>query len=147
MFESGAQNKTSLHALMTKTELACLRTAVLEAIQRLEPAGASERVQALQSMPAPSADFLLHLGPLSLAPTSILYAEKESSVLTENSPTRCAFETARQAAFPQSSLQLISNPCHSPVQHASLIFHVLNFLPSIKTFYQQLKRSKLRQAA
>ena len=147
MFETGAQNKDALQALMTKTELIQLRTRVLNAIQRLEGAGACERVRALKDMPAPSVYFSPLLPPLSSAPTLVLYAEKESSVLTEQSPTRAAFETARHVCFPHSSLQRVCNPRPSPVQHASLIFHVLNFLPPIHAFYRQLKRSKLREAA
>jgi len=33
------------------------------------------------------------------------------------------------------------------VQHASLIFHAFDFQPALGEFYQQLKSSKLRQAA
>jgi pimeloyl-ACP methyl ester carboxylesterase len=142
MFEAGAQNKDSLRGLMTRRELQRLRAGVLDTIQSIDAVGARERVQALREMPMLSSYFSPDMLPLSTAPAMILYAEKEGSVITENSPTRFALEKAHGAYFSDSSVHLVSNPRGSPVQHASLVFHVSNFKPCIKGFYQGLKRGK-----
>ncbi len=147
MFESGAQNRDTLYALMTKGELERLRDGVLSAIRNIDAAGACERVQALKGMPAPAGYFSPDVLPLSDAPALILYAEKEASVITSKSPTRFALEQAPRAYFTNSTVRLISNPRGSPVQHASLIFHVFNFLPSIKAFYRRVKKNPARAAA
>jgi pimeloyl-ACP methyl ester carboxylesterase len=147
MFEAGAQNKDLLYALMSKGELERLKTSALGAIQNLDAAGATERVQALKEMPAPAGYFNPDALPLSDAPTLILYAEKEASVITSKSPTRFALEQAPRAYFPNSTVRLITNPRGSPVQHASLIFHVFNFLPPIQIFYRQVRKSKVPLAA
>jgi hypothetical protein len=147
MFEAGAQNKESLYTLMTKGELERLRAGVLGTIRNLDAAGACERVQALKGMSAPAAYFSPEILPLSDAPALILYAEKEGSVITERSPTRFALERAPRAYFSDVTVQVITNPRGNPVQHASLIFHVFNFLPPIKDFYRRLKKRKLRTAA
>lgn len=142
MFEAGAQNRESLYALMTKGELERLRDGVLNTIRSIDAVGACERVKALKDMPAPAGYFSPDILPLSDAPTLILYAEKEASVITAKSPTRFALEQAPRAYFTHSTVRLISNPRGSPVQHASLIFHVFNFLPSIKAFYRQVKKGQ-----
>ncbi|HTB80915.1 MAG TPA: alpha/beta hydrolase [Opitutaceae bacterium] len=146
MFESGAQNKEALRAIMTRDELHRLREAVMGAIRDINFTGACERMQSLKQMEAPGAYFSPALLPLSEAPALILYAEKESSVITENSPTRFAFETAHRAYFPRSTYRLIANQHGSPVQHASLIFHSSNFLPPISAFYKQLKPRRALQS-
>lgn len=147
MFEAGAQNKESLRVLMTRGELAQLREAVIGTIKSIDATGACERVQSLREMEAPSSYFSQLLLPLSDAPTVILYAEKESSVITEHSPTRFALQSAHRAYFPHSQYKVITNRRGSPVQHASLIFHCFNFLPSISAFYRQLKARKADKAA
>ena len=147
MFEAGAQNKESLHTLMTRGELERLRTGVLDTIRTLDAAGACERVQALKGMPVPTGYFSPAVLPLSDAPTLILYAEKEASVLAEKSPTRFALEGAPRAYFSHGTVQVVTNPRGNPVQHASLIFHVFNFLPPIRAFYRGLKKGKVRAAA
>ncbi len=143
MFEAGAQNKESLHTLMTRGELERLRHGVLDAIQSIDAAGACERVQALKGMPSPADYFSPENLPLSDAPALILYAEKEASALAENSPTRFALERAPRAYFSNGTVRVVTNPRGTPVQHASLIFHVFNFLPPIRAFYRGLKKGKL----
>jgi hypothetical protein len=147
MFEAGAQNRETLHTLMTKGELERLRNGVLGTIRSIDAAGACERVQALSGMPAPAGYFSPGILPLSDAPALVLYAEKEASVITPDSPTRFALERAPRAYFSNGSVRLISNPRGSPVQHASLIFHVFNFLPSINGFYRRVKKGKAAAAA
>lgn len=78
--------------------------------------------------------------PLCLAPTLILYAEKESAVLAEHAPSVFVFQSAHRAYFPHSVGQTVTNPGGGPVQHASLLFHSANFLPPISRFYRQLKK-------
>ena len=143
MFESGAQNKESLRVLMTRGELQQLRDAVMKTIRTIEPAGACERVQALRQLETPSSYFSQTLLPLSEAPTLILYAEKESSVIADHSPTRFVLESAHRAYFPESQHKIITNHRGSPVQHASLIFHCFNFLPAISAFYRGVKNRKV----
>jgi hypothetical protein len=132
---------------MTRNELECLRAGVVGTIRNLDAAGACERVQALKGMSPPAAYFSSAILPLTDAPALILYAEKETSVITGSSPTRFALERAPRAYFSDVSVQVVTNPHGNPVQHASLIFHVFNFLPPIKAFYQRLKKGKLREAA
>ncbi len=147
MFEAGAQNKGTLHQLMTPGELRQLREAVMSTIQGIDGVGACQRVQALKQMQPASSYFSQSTLPLSDAPTLILYAEKESSVIADASPTRFAMETAHRAYFPHSHVRLISNAKGAPVQHASLIFHCFNFLPSISAFYKHLKTGKIFKTA
>jgi pimeloyl-ACP methyl ester carboxylesterase len=142
MFEAGAQNKEALRAIMSRGELHRLREAVMGTIRSVNITGACERVQALKRMEAPSSYFSQALLPLSDAPTLILYAEKESSVLVDRSPTRFALETAHRAYFPRSTCRLVINQGGSPVQHASLIFHCFNFLPPISAHYKRIKSRK-----
>lgn len=147
MFESGAQNKNALRALLTRGELQRLRDAVLGTIRHVDARSAIERVGALRHMQSPRDYFSPALLPLSDAPTLILYAEKEGAVITESSPTRFVFEKAHRAYFPHSDCRCVSNPIGSPVQHASLIFHYFNFLPPIAGFYRQLKTGENRRSA
>lgn len=143
MFEAGAQNKETLRTLMSGAELKKLRDAVIGTIQGIEDAGAAQRVDALSRMRPPSSYFSQKILPLSDAPALIMYAEKESSVLTEQSPTRFALESAHRAYFPHSHFRVIANQNGNPVQHASLIFHCVNFAPPISAFYQHLKTGKI----
>jgi len=147
MFEAGAQNKAALRALMTPAELAGLRAAVMATIRGITPTGAWERVRALRTMAAPPAYFAPALLPLATVPALVLYAEREEAVLEAGSPTRFAFEGALRAYFPRGRLQTVATAFGPPVQHASLIFHAFDFQPALGEFYQQLKSSKLRQAA
>ncbi len=147
MFEAGAQNKASLRLVLTPGELLKLRDDVLGTIAAIEAVGASERVQAMRAMQAPTA----WTGPstsavLSTVPTLILYAEKESSVLNDRSPTRQAFEQTLQAIFPRGDCRVVSGGV-SPVQHASLIFHYFQFLPPVEEFYRELRTGNFRLAA
>ena len=147
MFEAGAQNKAALFSLMTPAELTRLHAAVMAAISGITFTGARERVSALRAMAAPSDYFTPALLPLTTAPGLVLFAEREEAVLAAGSPTRFAFASALRAYFPDGRMQVIAQPFGPPVQHASLIFHVFDFLPAIRAFYHRLKSSKLKAAA
>lgn len=142
MFEAGAQNKAALATLLTRAELAELRAGVLATIANVTPRGALARVRAMKHMASPSSYLTPELLPLTEAPTLVLYAEKEGAVIAENSPARAALERACTVFFPRGACRVVSNPRGSPVQHASLIFHVENFLPHIGKFYRGLKNRK-----
>jgi alpha-beta hydrolase superfamily lysophospholipase len=147
MFEAGAQNREALRALMTVEELHRLRDAVLGTIKNVDAVGACERVQSLRDMPALSAWAKPADLPLTDAPTLVLYAEKETAVLAENSPTRTALESALPAFFPRGEIRVVTGGAGSAVQHASLIFHYYQFLPHLAGFFRGLKSGKLRLAA
>ncbi len=148
MFEAGAQNKLALRALMTQSELERLRDAVMGTIRSVTPSGARERVEALRAMVAPTAYFSQVLLPLTEAPVLILFAEREDSVLDSASPTRFALESAHRAYFPHGRVQRVGAlPGGAQVQHASLIFHVFEFLPHLGGFYSKLRHTKLKSAA
>lgn len=140
MFELGAQNQAALLTLMTRAELTYLHSTIIGTIRAIDATGASERVQALKQFEDPSSYLRQSKLPLSSTPTLILYAEKESSVITDQSPTRFALESARRAYFPNSQLKVITNHRGSPVQHASLIFHCFNFRSAISQYYRHLKQ-------
>ncbi len=139
MFEAGAQNRDALKLVLNAEEAAELRDRVMGTIRAIDHAGACERVRSLQSMQSPLGYFAPMMLPLAEAPTLILYAEKEDSVVDEASPTRFVLESAHQAYFPRSRFAVISNPRGAPVQHASLIFHHQNFRPALQGFYARLK--------
>lgn len=145
MFEAGAQNQTSLRALMSVAELRHLHASVIAAIQSIDFTGACERLSALRQLPALSA-WGDSPRPLSTAPALILYAEKEGAVLHDRSPTRAALGTTLSAFFPGGRHHVVGGGT-SPVQHASLIFHYFQFLPLITAFYRQLKTRNVRLAA
>ena len=109
--------------LLTPGELSALRRNILASIQAIDAAGACERVEALCRLPPPQAT----AGPLSRAPALVLYAEKESSVPTENSPTRMVFESEAATLLPGALCRVVRGGAN-PVQHASLIFHYYEFL-------------------
>lgn len=142
MFEAGAQNKAVLLTLLTKTELAELRAGVQATIHGITAEGALARVRAMRDMACPSTYLTPELLPLSEAPTTILYAEKEGAVLSEGSPARTALERSCASYFPRGTLRVVANPRGAPVQHASLVFHAENFLPLFAGFYRQLKYRK-----
>lgn len=147
MFEAGAQNKAALATLLTKVELAELRAGVMNTIVGVTPRGALARVRALRDMASPSSYLTPELLPLSEAPTLVLYAEKESSVIADRSPARFALERACAAFFPAGFCRVVHNPRGAPVQHASLVFHVENFLPHFGKFYRGLKKRKASASA
>jgi hypothetical protein len=103
MFEAGAQNKEVPGAILSQDELRHLRTAVLATLQAIDFRGACERVQSLRQLRALSVGPGAGARPLTDVPTLILYAEKESSVLAERSPTRFAFENTAQNCFPKAT--------------------------------------------
>jgi alpha-beta hydrolase superfamily lysophospholipase len=145
MFESGAQNKASLRALMSAAELRHLHSHVIAAIQSIDYTGACERLSALRQFPALSA-WDGGPRPLSDAPALVLYAEKEGAVLHEGSPTRAALASTLSAFFPRGRHCIVAGGS-SPVQHASLIFHYFQFLTPITAFYRGLKARKDSLAA
>ncbi len=142
MFEAGTQNKAALATLLTRAELLELRTAVSRTLATVTPRGARARVRALRAMASPSSYLTPELLPLTEAPTLVLYAEKEGAVISARSPARFALERACGAFFPNGVCRVVSNPRGAPVQHASLIFHVENFLPWFGRFYRGLKSRK-----
>jgi pimeloyl-ACP methyl ester carboxylesterase len=146
MFEAGAQNKECIAAVMTAAEVRVLKDKVLNTIQSINMQGSSERVYALSEMKALSLFTDQKALPLTEAPVLILYAEKESAVLCENSPTRRALESHLLEYFPQGSIQIVSGGS-TPVQHASLIFHYYQFLQPLVLFYRKLRAHKVKAAA
>lgn len=148
MFEAGAQNKLALRALMTAPEVQRLRSAVMTTIRGLTAEGARQRVLALAAMCAPTDYFSPRLLPLTDAPTLVLFAEREDAVLDAGAPVLFALERAPRAYFPRGAVQRISaKPGGAAVQHASLIFHVFEFLPPLQAFYQSMRRRPLAFAA
>jgi pimeloyl-ACP methyl ester carboxylesterase len=147
MFGAGVQNKATLATLMSPAELERLHEAVMQTIARIDARGASERMRALCRFSSPAAYFSQRLLPLTEAPVLILFAEDEDAVIDSRSPTRFAFSAAHRAYFPQSVCRTLCNPRGAPVQHASLIFHIGNFLPPISRFYSAFKSRRFAQAA
>ncbi len=148
MFEAGAQNREALRAILGREELLHLRSAVMHSIREIDFRGACERVQSLRQLAGPAAEPGPEGRPLTAAPTLILYAEKESAVLAERSPTRAVLERAPRAWFPRGESRLVTHRGPGgPVQHASLIFHGADYQPLIADFYRRLKSGKVRQAA
>ncbi len=140
MFEAGAQNKAALRRLMTLPELERLRGSVAGAIRTLTARGARERVSALMAMRAPTDYFLPALLPLTTAPTLVLFAEREEDVLDARAPSIFAFRHAHRAYFPRGAVrEVAARAGEAPVQHASLIFHVFEFLPPLQAFYGRLR--------
>lgn len=148
MFEAGAQNKAALRMLMTRAEAERLQATVSDTIRALTAAGARARVAALRAMLPPSAYFSPASLPVSNAPSLVLFAEKEDSVLDPASPTRFALERAGGAFLPAVRVATVrARPGCAPVQHASLIFHVDEFLAHLRPFYQRIHRRSLPLAA
>ena len=148
MFEAGAQNKVALRRLMTVAELERLHASVTRTIRELSGRGARERIGALVAMKAPTDYFLPGLLPLTNAPALVLFAEREEAVLDANAPAIFAFKHAHRAYFPQGSVQEVAaRPGDAPVQHASLIFHVFEFLPPLQAFYARVRARHLPLAA
>jgi hypothetical protein len=146
MFDAGAQNREALGALFSPAELADLRRRITDAIHGIDAPGALERVRSLTFMPGLEA-MPGQAAAVTPSPALLLYAEKESSVLTATSPTRAALTRAHQVFFPRGRLCEVCNTSGSPVQHASLIFHAANFLPYVRSYYAGLKMRKLAAAA
>lgn len=146
MFDAGAQNREALDALFSPSALAALRRRVADAIGGIDPTGALERVRSLTFMPGLGAMAQEGLA-LTEAPALMLFAEKESSVLTATSPTRLALERHLPALFPRGRLLEVRNPTGDPVQHASLIFHAANFRPFLQSLYEEPKGRRWAAAA
>lgn len=142
MFDAGAQNKATLAALMTADEVRQLHQAVTGTIAAIDTRGAYERIRALDALPAPTASSLP-----DRTPTLALYAEKEENVLAANSPTRAVLKSAAARSPATVDFQVVRNPRGHAVQHASLVFHVRDFLPPIAAFYRRLKTRKSAHAA
>lgn len=148
MFESGAQNKRALRQLMTPEECERLRSRVMDTIRGVTAEGARQRVQALATMLPLPQYFTPALLPLTEAPALILFAEAEETVLDAAAPVRFALERAAAAYFPQAAVRTVrSRTGTAPVQHASLVFHVFEFLPPLQAFYQCVRRNSLAFAA
>lgn len=146
MFEAGAQNKQALATLMTSSELTNLRGAVMATIRNITSEGAHQRVQALRGFASPTDYFSQALLPLTKAPVLVLFADHEEAVIEPDSPTRFAMDSAHRAYFPNGRVVRVTNRFGPPVQHASLIFHVFDYLPSITSFYNRLKTKKRKAA-
>jgi hypothetical protein len=112
----------------------------------LDYAGASERVRALGQFVEPDTWSAPDLAVLTVAPTLILYAESEETVLTGNSPTRAVLNRDLVRLFSQGECRVVTGGA-SPVQHASLIFHHHQFLPHVADFYKELRTRKITIAA
>lgn len=148
MFEAGAQNKMALGRLLLPAELDRLRTAVIGAIRGITDAGAQQRVRALAEMRPPTDYFGPGQLPLTTAPTLVLFAQAEEAVMDPRAPSLFAFRHAVRAYFPDGQVcEVASRPGDAPVQHASLIFHVFEFLPPIQAFYARLRAQVLPLAA
>ncbi len=148
MFEAGAQNRKALQLIMSRAEVERLRAAVLGTIRGITAEGARQRVRALREMEEPTAYFRPGLLPLTRAPALVLFAEREEAVLDAGSPAAFAFEHGCRGFFPGGrALRVRGRPYAAPVQHASLIFHVFEFLPALQRFYQGVRSAPLRLAA
>jgi pimeloyl-ACP methyl ester carboxylesterase len=146
MFNAGAQNRDALLGLMNADEIGPFLEGIMVSIKGLDFAGASERVRALGQFVEPDAWSAPDRTVLTEAPTLILYAESEGTVLTGNSPTRAALNTGLMQLFPKGECRVVTGGA-SPVQHASLIFHHHQFLPHVANFYKNLKAGKVSVAA
>lgn len=148
MFDAGAQNKSALGRLMSRQELQRLHANVSGAIRGITARGARERVQAMVAMRSPTSYFLPGLLPLAEVPALVLFAEKEDAMLDPGSPSWFAFTHAHRAYFPQSIVRVVrARRGDAPVQHASLIFHVFEFLPPLQAFYARVRALALPLAA
>ncbi len=148
MFEAGAQNKAALRRLMTAQELTRLHAGVTGAIQGVTIAGVAARVRALQALRSPTDYFLPGRLPLTAAPALVLFAEREDAMLDPQAPSLFAFRHAVRAYFPRGMTKVVAGrPGQAPVQHASLIFHVYEFLPPLQAFYARLRAGQLPLAA
>lgn len=148
MFAAGAQNTRGLKGLLNAEEVTQLHGAITATIRGVTPRGAIERVRALAGMLAPHRYFSPQHLPLAGAPALVLFAQCEEAVMDAGSPTRFAFERAARAYFPQAQVACVTARGSQPVvQHASLIFHVFDFLPHLRGFYQRIKRRAFPLAA
>ena len=148
MFEAGAQNKLALRRLMTARELQRLHEGVLGTIRGLTEAGACARVQALRAFRRPTDYFAPGLLPLTPAPSLVLFAEREEGMLDAAAPSLFAFRHAHRAYFPAGMVREVrAAPGQPPVQHASLVFHVFEFLPPLQAFYARLRAQRWPLAA
>jgi len=139
MFEAGAQNRRSIRAVMTPGELLHVRHRVMTTLRAITLRGAVERVAALAAMEPPVGYYTQLLAPLCEAPVLILFAEKETSVLTDSAPTLVVLGVHPQALFPTAQVRTVINRRGSPVQHASMLFHCFNFASHLSTFYRLMR--------
>lgn len=139
MFESGAQNKEALKRVLTKAEGGRVRDGVIRCLKDITFVGAYERTDALRRLRSLET-FPRGLGPLTHVPVSVLFAEKETSIMVESSPTRRLFETHLSRFFPNGTFAVVENPQGSPVQHASLLFHFFDFQPHLRRLYARVRR-------
>lgn len=148
MFDAGAQNKSALGRLMTRRELERLHANVIGTIRGITAQGAKERVQAMVAMKSPTDYFLPGLLPLTAMPALVLFAEREDAMLDPGSPSLFAFKHAHRAYFPQGLVKEVkARAGDAPVQHASLIFHVFEFMPPLQAFYARVRSLALPLAA
>jgi alpha-beta hydrolase superfamily lysophospholipase len=148
MFEAGAQNKAALRLLMTEAETERLHRSVMDTIRGVTAPCARQRALALTAMVPPTDYFSPAFLPLSEVPALILFAEKEEAVLDNSAPVRLALERAPRAYFPRAHARIVkARGGDAPVQHASLVFHVFEFLPPLQAFYQHVRRGPLPLAA
>ena len=69
-------------------------------------------------------------------------------MLDPAAPTLFAFRQAHRAYFPQGVLREVhAAPGQPPVQHASLVFHVFEFLPPLQAFCARLRAQRWPLAA
>jgi hypothetical protein len=115
-----------------------LRANVIESMRSITPAGACERIDALARMEPVGSGGRTEV--LHECPVLVLFAEKESSIMVEQAPTRLALERRLSGFFPQGEFALVENPQGAPVQHASLLFHFHNFEPHLNRFYKRLRQ-------
>lgn len=139
MFESGAQNRRSIRMVMTPGELLHVRHRVMTTLRTITLRGAIERVAALTAMEAPVGYYTQLLAPLCEAPVLVLFAEKETSVLTDSAPTLAVLGVHPQSLFPTARVRTVINHRGSPVQHASMLFHCFNFAPHLSGFYRLMR--------
>jgi hypothetical protein len=138
MFESGAQNKEALKRVLSHREVMRIRRTVIESMRQITARGAVERMRALQDMAGPArASAGL---PIADVPAMVLFAEKESSIMVEDSPTRACLERDVREHFPDGTFAIVSNRNGSAVQHASLLFHCYSFEPHLQRFYRRVRQ-------
>ena len=139
MFESGSLNRRAIRMVMTPAELLHVRHRVMTTLRAITLRGAVERVAALTAMEAPVGYYTQLLAPLCEAPVLVLFAEKETSVLTESAPTLAVLGVHPQALFPTVQVRTVINRRGAPVQHASMLFHCFNFASHLSTFYRVMR--------
>lgn len=139
MFEAGVQGRNAARVLLTRGELLLLRHRVMRTVGAITARGATERIRAFAAMEPPTGWFTLATAPLCEAPVLVLFAEKESSVLSKSAPSARLQEVAGEL-FPSAQVRVVSARVGGPVQHASLVFHAFHFSPPLSRFYRRLRK-------